>query len=200
MNTSGFYKKNEDSNTLFYAPDFVDSTEYQLLRADKDTYQYPVGEWYWFETIQEATEYLLIDDSEWTVAKALIEIKKQRMKALDAVAISSGVSTIYAANYEAAIELLGGRPNTIMKNGVTATDYLANFGARLGMNATQFANYIVSENQRVGIYAASVEKRYLALTYAGDAANGIVPVSTLTNETDLEAAVIGFKTYCESLL
>ncbi len=47
--TSGFYKQNEIGNWE-YAPNFVYGPGYELLRENKDTYQYPVEGWYWFES------------------------------------------------------------------------------------------------------------------------------------------------------
>ena len=48
----GFYKN--DSGTLLFAPNFVESKDFQLYMADKDKYSYPVQGWYWFETLKEA--------------------------------------------------------------------------------------------------------------------------------------------------
>jgi len=45
--TSGFYKQNEEGEWM-YAPHFVYNANYELLREDKDTYNYPVDGWYWF--------------------------------------------------------------------------------------------------------------------------------------------------------
>jgi hypothetical protein len=46
--TSGFYKIDENSN-LLYAPNFVDSPDYSLNRDLKDTYDYPIDGWEWFD-------------------------------------------------------------------------------------------------------------------------------------------------------
>jgi hypothetical protein len=45
--TSGFYKL-EDGNWL-YAPNFVYGLNYELLRENKDQYQYPVEGWSWYD-------------------------------------------------------------------------------------------------------------------------------------------------------
>lgn len=47
MDTSGFYKL-EDDNWLF-APNFVYGPTYTLLREEKDTYDYPVDGWSWYD-------------------------------------------------------------------------------------------------------------------------------------------------------
>lgn len=44
--TSGFYKF-EDGNWQ-YAPNFVYAPNYTLLREQKDTYNYPVDGWSWY--------------------------------------------------------------------------------------------------------------------------------------------------------
>lgn len=46
--TSGFYKQNEEGEWL-YAPNFVYSATYELVREKKDEYNYPVDGWYWFD-------------------------------------------------------------------------------------------------------------------------------------------------------
>lgn len=45
-NTSGFYKFEDDN--WQYAPNFVYGPGYELLRENKDTYQYPVEGWSWY--------------------------------------------------------------------------------------------------------------------------------------------------------
>jgi hypothetical protein len=52
MNTSGFYKKDGDS--LLFAPNWVQSKDYTLVRSDKDKYTYPVDGWVWFDNAPEA--------------------------------------------------------------------------------------------------------------------------------------------------
>jgi hypothetical protein len=52
MNTSGFYKKDNDS--LLFAPNWVQSKEYTLTRNDKDKYNYPVDGWTWFDDAASA--------------------------------------------------------------------------------------------------------------------------------------------------
>jgi hypothetical protein len=53
MHTSGFYKKDNDS--LLYAPNWVQSKDYTLIRSDKDKYSYPIDGWSWFD--DAATAY-----------------------------------------------------------------------------------------------------------------------------------------------
>lgn len=58
IDTSGFYK-NEDGN-LLTGPHYVLSGSYSLFRGEKDTYTYPVGGWYWFDSIEEACSFFQI--------------------------------------------------------------------------------------------------------------------------------------------
>lgn len=46
----GFYKVENDE--VIYAPNFVYGPydDYRLFKEEKDTYDYPVDGWYWFET------------------------------------------------------------------------------------------------------------------------------------------------------
>lgn len=67
MDTSGFYK-NEDGN-LLTGPNFVLSGSYNLYRDEKDTYTYPVGGWYWFDTIEEACAFFEIEIPQWHLYK-----------------------------------------------------------------------------------------------------------------------------------
>lgn len=54
--TAGFYRQNEDL-TWEYAPNFVYAPDYTLLKEEKDTYDYPVDGWTWYDeqpyTIEE---------------------------------------------------------------------------------------------------------------------------------------------------
>ncbi len=49
--TSGFYMFD---GGLAYAPNFVHSPEFYIDRGGKDTYQYPVGGWRWFDSEEDA--------------------------------------------------------------------------------------------------------------------------------------------------
>jgi hypothetical protein len=127
---------------------------------------------------------------------AIRDIKELRRQGLDLSAVSSGILAIYMANYEASVNLLEGNGSYTIKNGMTSEVYLTGFGANLGMSAIQFANYIVSENHRVGPSAYAIEKRYLALCYAGEAAAGITPINYLPTVTAVLTAVEDFRAFC----
>ena len=153
---------------------------------------------YWDISYGPQPTMLELEEEYLSVVKqrALVDIKEIRRLGLDKAALSAGILAVYNTNYEAATAFLAGNTTQEIKNGMTALDYLTGFGARLQMTAEQFANYIIVENIRVGPSVYEVEKRYLALTYGGDIPSGIYPISMLSNETSILAAVENYKTYC----
>lgn len=62
MNTSGFYKVQEDS--LFYGPNAVYNVNFTLLKDLHETYTYPVDGWYWFETEELAREFFELPETD----------------------------------------------------------------------------------------------------------------------------------------
>ena len=54
--TSGFYKLDE-SGDILYASYAVYNKDYTLLKDQKDSFQYPVDGWFWFDTKEEAEKY-----------------------------------------------------------------------------------------------------------------------------------------------
>jgi hypothetical protein len=50
--TSGFYKN--DNGYILYGPNFVLNANYDLRKETKDQHIYPIDEWYWFDSIEEA--------------------------------------------------------------------------------------------------------------------------------------------------
>lgn len=53
--TEGFYKKQNEE--LLYAPNIVEGSGYVLLAQEKDSYEYPIDGWSWFESEEAANEY-----------------------------------------------------------------------------------------------------------------------------------------------
>jgi hypothetical protein len=51
-NTSGFYFCQEGA--LAFAPNFVETKDFQIYREQKNLYSFPINGWYWFETEDEA--------------------------------------------------------------------------------------------------------------------------------------------------
>jgi len=54
MDTSGFYKNEDDSGLILHGHNFVLAGSFSLYRDQKDTYTYPVGGWYWFDSTEDA--------------------------------------------------------------------------------------------------------------------------------------------------
>lgn len=52
--TSGFYTYGTELN---HAPTFVCAKLFELHRDLKDTYKYPVHDWYWFDSESEARAF-----------------------------------------------------------------------------------------------------------------------------------------------
>lgn len=52
METSGFYKN--DNGMILYAPNYVEAGSFNLYKEQKDSYTYPTGGWYWFDSEEEA--------------------------------------------------------------------------------------------------------------------------------------------------
>lgn len=53
----GFYRWSVEDDMVFYAPNFVSSPTFELTKELKDTYTYPIGGWYWFDTRSEAIDF-----------------------------------------------------------------------------------------------------------------------------------------------
>jgi hypothetical protein len=47
--TSGFYKYDEEQQEWYYGPNAVYAPTYTLLKELKDTYDYPVDGWNWYD-------------------------------------------------------------------------------------------------------------------------------------------------------
>ena len=56
-----FYKL--DDGVLLAGPNFVLNQDYELRRELKDTYQYPVAGWYWFDTEQAARAFFNLPEN-----------------------------------------------------------------------------------------------------------------------------------------
>ena len=54
MDTSGFYKFD---TSLLYGPTLVVSADFELYRDQKDTYNYPINGWYWFDSDSDARSF-----------------------------------------------------------------------------------------------------------------------------------------------
>jgi hypothetical protein len=99
-------------------------------------------------------------------ADIIAKVKAIRATALGQAVKNAGVLAVYDENYTAAVAYQAGRTTEIMKDGKTASDYLAGFGSKFGMSAAQFAAYIVGENRRVNPTSYNIEQEYLRLVYS----------------------------------
>lgn len=64
--TSGFYKN--DEGMLLYGPNYVLGGGFSLFKEQKDSYEYPVWGWKWFDSEEEARlEYNLPKPPEETL-------------------------------------------------------------------------------------------------------------------------------------
>jgi hypothetical protein len=57
--TNGFYKLSDSK--LLYAPNWVINANYELRRETHEQNTYPVGGWYWFDTLEEACVFFEIN-------------------------------------------------------------------------------------------------------------------------------------------
>lgn len=70
ITTAGFYKKstflNEDLTediSWEYAPNFVYAPDYTLVKELKDTYEYPIDGWAWYDE----QPYIIEEDEQTTI-------------------------------------------------------------------------------------------------------------------------------------
>ena len=64
--TDGFYKT-EDGINLIYGANFIIARDYELSKELKDTYDFPIDGWYWFDNEEDAQSAL--ENGEFDVCK-----------------------------------------------------------------------------------------------------------------------------------
>ena len=64
--TDGFFRV-ENENILVSGRLYVLNSEYALYRDQKDTYEYPIDGWRWFDSKSEAHEFFGIEESDTQV-------------------------------------------------------------------------------------------------------------------------------------
>lgn len=64
MNTSGFYKYDSQKIKLTYAPNWVKNKDFELLKENHNSYDYPVNNWYWFDSREEALNFYGITEED----------------------------------------------------------------------------------------------------------------------------------------
>jgi hypothetical protein len=68
--TDGFYTKR--NNKLIYGSRSIAAPTYKLTKKLKNSYEYPIHGWHWFDTLEEACLFFDIDIEEY---KKSLEIK-----------------------------------------------------------------------------------------------------------------------------
>jgi hypothetical protein len=64
MDTSGFYNFDSNNVNLLYAPNAVYNKNFELLKDNHNEYDYPINNWYWFDTREEALEFFQITEED----------------------------------------------------------------------------------------------------------------------------------------
>jgi hypothetical protein len=67
--TQGFYKK--QNNEIQYAPNYIEGNGYVLISSEKDTYEYPVDGWYWFNSEILANDFFVNDSKNFVTQRQL---------------------------------------------------------------------------------------------------------------------------------
>lgn len=83
METAGFYFN--DNGYVICALNYVCGPyeQFTLIKKLKDTYIYPVGQWYWFDSEEEAYNFFGIPWSSNVYTQGLEEIKIQQNQQLN---------------------------------------------------------------------------------------------------------------------
>lgn len=58
--TDGFYRV-ENGNTVICGRLYILNKDYALYRDEKDTYEYPIDGWHWFNSEDEAYEFFELE-------------------------------------------------------------------------------------------------------------------------------------------
>lgn len=69
--SDGFYKVND--TTLLFAKNSVLGPSVSIDRTEKDTYEYPIDGWYWFDTLEEAVSFFNLNIEDYTEQEQKIE-------------------------------------------------------------------------------------------------------------------------------
>lgn len=94
--TQGFYKK--QNNEIQYAPNYIEGNGYVLISSEKDTYEYPVDGWYWFNSEILANDFFVND------SKNLVTQRQLRLGLLQSGIDPDTITAMLSSNKEASIE------------------------------------------------------------------------------------------------
>jgi len=64
ITAEGFYNFDSDNTILFHAPNAVYNKNYELQKENKDSYDYPINNWYWFGSREEALNFYGITEED----------------------------------------------------------------------------------------------------------------------------------------
>jgi hypothetical protein len=97
----------------------------------------------------------------------ITQVEQIRATALGrSVTTNTGVMAVYQENYQAAVARLNGQQDIVlMKNNMTAEEYLTGLGSQIGMDSLQFAQYVIAESISLAPKAYEIEQEYLRLKY-----------------------------------
>lgn len=126
----------------------------------------PDDTWYWVTDNGDGTFEATPKDLAALRNLAIQKVRAQRQAALDSFPRSAGVSEVYSENLKAAQALLAAQGGTLMRDGSTAQAYLESMAAGMGITATQFAQYVVTENTAAAVKAREIEAEYVRLAYS----------------------------------
>ena len=79
IDTSGFYYN--DNGYIICALNYVYGPydQFKLVRAEKDTYTYPIGGWYWFDSEEQAYNFFDVPWSPDCFTQGLEHLKPQNI-------------------------------------------------------------------------------------------------------------------------
>jgi hypothetical protein len=140
----------------------------------------------------ELTEDELADRLDLTLIAAKDAVKMTRHSSLVKLVACAGILGVYDINFEAAKLVTAGQGDTVLFDTITATQFAADAGAGLGMDAATWSAFIVGENSREKRKGKRIEEGYLHYYYSGFA--GVDTIS------EINAITAEYQTFCDSLV
>lgn len=129
-------------------------------------------------------------------ADGITTIKDIRRMTLDLFAKNSpGIPMIYRTNLTAAVRYKSSDATVIPENGQTPEEYLSVLGSKFGFqSATQFADYIIAENIRLGAPNTTIPSAYDVECQYGTSMTAVQ--AALTAEA-VQTIIGDYATYCQ---
>ena len=143
--SDGFYKVN-DINLLF-AKNSVLGPSISITRTDKDTYDYPVAGWHWFDTLEEAVSFFNLNIEDYTEQEQQIEqptfiptsapsltvTAYQAKMALEAAGLYDTVETYVRTSNNNQLVIAWDNATVFERN----SNFIESFGPELGLSEEQ---------------------------------------------------------------